>query len=553
MPRHPNRADGAVPRYVGRLAGRALLVLLALSVAAVRPAGAQPPAVADDAEQADAAEQPADLSQDQQQLAARYKRFEDVLLRLAELTAGEDPDRAALLRRAVAQSKNRLILLQFERLVERLDREQLAEAISGQSDVTGDMKKLLDLLLSEDRAERLASEKARLQAYLKELNELIKNQRAIQRQTEQSGDTERLAAEQGKLAERTGKLGSQMQQDAAAGESADEEGDSSEPSDEAPPQEQAEPSEGEPAESSSGEPSESTPGESSPGQSPPGSQPSEAEEPQPSEPTPGQERLEAAEQRMREAEQKLEEAKREESRDKQEQALAELEQAKAQLEEILRQLREEEMQRMLAMLEARFRKMLDEQIQVYEGTVRLGELPPETRNRSTAIEAGRLGRQEAQIVFEADKMLELLREEGSAVAFPEAVSQMRDDMQQVSERLAAVQVDTITQRIEEDIIAALEEMIEALKKAQQDMDDSPPQPGNPGTPQEPPLIDALSELKMIRALQMRVNRRTQLYAEQLGESGQAEAPELLAALEELAEREARIFRTTRDIVVGRNQ
>ena len=45
----------------------------------------------------------------------------------------------------------------------------------------------------------------------------------------------------------------------------------------------------------------------------------------------------------------------------------------------------------------------------------------------------------------------LLRDDGTAVAFPEAAEQMRDDMQQVVERLAQAKVGKITQSIEEDI------------------------------------------------------------------------------------------------------
>ena len=56
----------------------------------------------------------------------------------------------------------------------------------------------------------------------------------------------------------------------------------------------------------------------------------------------------------------LEEAKRKDAAEEQQEAIRELEQAKAELEKILRQLREEELERMLVMLEARFRKMLDE-------------------------------------------------------------------------------------------------------------------------------------------------------------------------------------------------
>ena len=154
----------------------------------------------------------------------------------------------------------------------------------------------------------------------------------------------------------------------------------------------------------------------------------------------------------------------------------------------------------------------------------------------------------------------LLREEGSSVAFPETVEQLRDDMVQVSERLAAAETDRITQGYEEDIIDALEEMIAALQKAQKDLEEQrerEQQMGQPVSPEDLPLVDQLAELKMIRALQMRVNKRTQDYAKLLqdGEDpvGQARDEELQRALEKLAEKEQRIVEVTRDIVVGKNR
>jgi len=66
------------------------------------------------------------------------------------------------------------------------------------------------------------------------------------------------------------------------------------------------------------------------------------------------------------------------------------------------------------------------------------------------------------------------------------------------------------------------------------------------------LVDVLSELKMIRALQMRVNTRTKRYGE-LIKTERVDQPELLDSLRRLAERERRIHQVTRDIVVGRNR
>jgi Mg2+ and Co2+ transporter CorA len=138
---------------------------------------------------------------------------------------------------------------------------------------------------------------------------------------------------------------------------------------------------------------------------------------------------------------------------------------------------------------------------------------------------------------------------------PEAVLEVRQDMEQVTLRLAQLQVDELTQGIEQDIIAALEEMIEALEKAQDELEQQRNEqqpPGQPGEPQEPPLVDQLAELKMIRSLQMRINRRTQTYG-RLVEGEQASRPELLAALQQLAERQERLERSTRDIATGKNK
>ncbi|MGE0608922.1 MAG: hypothetical protein AB7O62_17635 [Pirellulales bacterium] len=267
---------------------------------------------------------------------------------------------------------------------------------------------------------------------------------------------------------------------------------------------------------------------------------------------PAQKRIAAAEEKMRQAQEKLEKAKRSEAKSDQEEAIRELEQAKAELEAILRQLREEQIQRTLAMLEGRFRKMLEIQIQVYEGTLRLDRVPEEQRDQDVQIESGRLGRKESTILIEADKALALLREEGSAVAMPEAVEQMRDDMAQVVSRLSQTKVGSVTQGLEEDIITALEELIAALEKAQQEMEKQKGQPGQPGDPQDQPLVDKLAELKVIRSLQMRVNKRTQRYAK-LIDGEQAVDPELVQALEQLGDREQKIFRATKDIATGKNQ
>jgi hypothetical protein len=545
------------------------------------------------------------LTAQQRQVAERFRELEKLLLRMAELTAPSDPRRAALLRQAVAQSKQRDIDHQFEELVELLKQERFAVVVKNQGEVKQDLAALLELLLSEDRSKRIESEKERIREYLKRVNKIIKEQKAVQGETARGGEERKLADKQGELADKTGELakdlkpdgGSKPQENGNDGEGqqgepekGDQDGEGKDPQEkeskdkptdkpgDKPADKQGEkekkpgnekgdekgdkdkgdsPQDGK-APEKSGQP-EGGQKDGQPGQTPPQGEPQQGEGQsggQPSEPqdNPAQKRVEQAQKRMKEAQQKLEEAKRSDAADKQAEALKELEQAKADLEEILRQLREEEMGRTLAMLESRFRKMLDAQVEVYEGTKRVDKVPSAERDRDDEIEAGRLSRKESQISNEADKALAVLREEGSAVAFPEAVTAMREDMEQVVARLAQAKVGEVTQGIEADIIAALEEMIASLQKAQKDMEEKSKQnqPPQNSEQDEPPLVDTLSELKMIRALQMRVNVRTQRYAK-MTKTEQTDTPDLLDALKRLAEREQRIHKVTRDIVVGRNR
>ncbi|MBN2217734.1 MAG: hypothetical protein JW719_10210 [Pirellulales bacterium] len=521
------------------------------------------------------------LAIDQRAIAAKYEHLEQVLLRMAELTASTDPRRAALLRRVVAESKDRLVGSQFDQMARLLGKGQLSRALENQKDLDRDLRMLLELLLSENRARQAASEKARIREYLKRVGEILRGQKSVEARTAGGGDPRRLAGEQKGLAEKTAGLAKDVgdQDQAARGGSGEggagkespsgnrEEGDMDRP-EEKDPQEPSDSSEkanpeqkspeggpggdGQGGQGQGGQQGQQGQGgqQGQQGQGSPESRPSSSGEP----PSEVQKRLEAAQQHMEDAHKKLDEAQRQGAVEDQEEAIRQLEQAKAELEEILRQLREEEIERMLTFLEARFKKMLEMQRAVYQNTQRLDKVAADRRGREHEIEAGRLGQKQSLIVLEADRALVLLHEDGSSVAFPEAVSQMRDDMRQVALRLARANVGVITQSIEEAVIAALEEMIDALGRAiaQQEARRAQQSPPPQGQPQDPPLVDALAELRMIRALQMRVNQRTARYSK-LVDGEQADSDDLLEALRRLSDYQARIYRITRDLEAGENQ
>src|SRR5262249_19863198 len=135
-------------------------------------------------------------------------------------------------------------------------------------------------------------------------------------------------------------------------------------------------------------------------------------------------------------------------------------------------------------------------------------------SRTEVQKSLQLGDREDEIVREASKAITLLETEGTAVAFPEVFIQIRSDMENVSRRLRATDVDNVTQTIEQDIIDTLKEMVEALKKAQKDQQakkQQQQQQQQGGGNQDQKLIDLIAELKMVRSLQIRVNARTKLY------------------------------------------
>ncbi len=258
---------------------------------------------------------------------------------------------------------------------------------------------------------------------------------------------------------------------------------------------------------------------------------------------------------MQQAEQKLRDAERREAEQEQREAQRELEAARAELERILRQIREEEMEKLLAKLAARFRDMLAAQQSIYDDTTDIFKQATESASRNLMLQAIRLSRRESELVRDAEKALTLLREDGTSIAFPETTEQIADDMRSVTTRLAATDTGPITQTVELDIIAALEDMIESLDQARDELAQKPdasPPGGGGGSPGESPLVSKIAELRMIRTLQARVYKRTQDLGS-LADNPLVKRAELEVEMAKLAGRQERIFQATRDLDTDQNR
>ena len=244
----------------------------------------------------------------------------------------------------------------------------------------------------------------------------------------------------------------------------------------------------------------------------------------------------------------------------------EIAEAKKQLEEILRQLREEEVERTLAMLEGRFRKMLQREMEVKEKTEKLNQTTEAQRATDFDIQTGKLSTEQNSIATDASRALLLLREDGSSVAFPATVEEMHFDMLQIAARLSAAKVGEFTLELQKDVIGTLNYLVEALAQAQKDKEEEksakqPPGGGSPQSPGEEALVGKIAELKMLRGLQDRILQRHSRYAKSLEakslESGDptatTDSPDLIAGLKRLAEKQQKLTRIAQDIVNERNK
>ncbi len=474
--------------------------------------------------------------------------------RLERSNKPEDREKAASIKKAIAYSADQDVKGKFEQLIKTLQGSkdlsipEIQTAMKNTGMVADDVRAIIALLMADARDEDLKKEKKRIEDLLKALDEVIRKQKVVRAQTE-AGKAEKgaLVGDQKKVTGKTSDIGKAMDQAKAEKDKGDP-NKGSEPKDG-----KGEPNKGGDAKDGKGTPGQ---GQRNKGDKPP--MPNEAGDQPKQDGMPGRKQIQDANDYQKKAEEGLQKEKRDEASKNQDKALKELEEARKKLEEILRQLREEELERLLAALEARCQKMLQMQIEVRDGTVRLSKTIEETEdkkpNRSHEQKSLQLSDREQQIVDEAGKAIQILEAEGSAVAFYEQFLQVREDMRHVVRRLGKADVGSVTQLIEEDIIAVLKEMIDALKKAQKQLQENRNNPNqnqqNPNQNQK--LLDMIAELKMIRSMQLRVNSRTRVYGEKYtGE--QAAEPDIMKELTDLAMRQQKIYDVTDNIYKGKNK
>jgi len=481
-----------------------------------------------------------ELTNKQRNLGGRYAQLEQILLRLSETSGSSNPRQAALLKRVLLESKDKLLVRRFETLANILERRQLSDAVNGQMEMEQDLLLLLKLLESENRNERREEEKEKIKEFLKDLEEILQGERTLRNQTQQQETPHlpTLEKNQQQIRHRTEMLRDRI---------AEQEGpDRRQTTDNRQQESQQDNSNKEQPESSESQSEQSE------------------QSPQKQESSPSQQAMQQALERMKQAEQKLKAAEKAGAIDEQEEAIAQLQRFKEELEKILRQLREEELMQSLEKLEERFKRMLRQEQAVRSQTERLiselaGESAPDQRQMK--IRADRLGIDQQSVIDDAESALVLLRDDGTAQAMAESLVQARFDMVEVKNRLERTVLDTTTLHIEDAVIDSLQEMLSAVQAAieearqRQENADNQQQSGG-GTSVEEPLSQVLAELRMIRSMQQRVNERTKRYDDEIKqglEKPEADLSLLKQAVEELARQQNRISRILHDLRIGREK
>ncbi len=259
-----------------------------------------------------------------------------------------------------------------------------------------------------------------------------------------------------------------------------------------------------------------------------------------------------------------------------EKAAEELAKAQKKLEDLLRQDREEELERLLGKLQGRIELMIRLQREINNGTLSLKteEEQQKLDKRLVSQKSNDLAGKESKLITdEARVTLELINTDGSSVAFATVLSQVISDMESVERRLKDSDLGPVTIEKEEVIIRMLEDMLEAVRKKQDDQKKKPPmppmppgQPPPPMPPVDPKLLDDIAELKLIRSMQVRLNSLTENYGKEYKGLEQAPTPieakndlerKKLEAVQseykDLAKRQEELAKIVRDKALGKNK
>jgi hypothetical protein len=200
-----------------------------------------------------------------------------------------------------------------------------------------------------------------------------------------------------------------------------------------------------------------------------------------------------------------------ESADDLDHAIGQLERLRGLLEQVLRQFHEVRIESQQLDLEDHTDQLLALQSALNARTLL------EARDKGE-LGAKDLADRQALIVSEMNRVIKRL-DDPTLVVLPEVLRQTRDDMANVERRLRKGDTGARTQQLEQDIVQVLDVLRGALTNSLRH--------------KGPRVLDVLGELKLIRRLQLQINRRLEQDRDDDSPESQAERKELQRRLERL--------------------
>ena len=243
----------------------------------------------------------------------------------------------------------------------------------------------------------------------------------------------------------------------------------------------------------------------------------------------------------------LKEQNREDALKNEDNAIEELHEAAEKLEAMLRQLREEEKEMMLASLEARFQRMLLAETQIHEGTVGVAATPQKDWLDLNYGRCRELSQQQSELTRECAQTVNLLREDGTSVAIVIAVEDIEADMSSVTGWMQEYKVSELTQSVQKDILESLKQLIETTQKEMQEMKEQQKQKQQDPNQKKEGLVELMAEIRVLRSLQLQVNRRTKQVDGLLQSANTDDLPTLRKQLHDLAIRQNRLIESAKEL------
>lgn len=235
----------------------------------------------------------------------------------------------------------------------------------------------------------------------------------------------------------------------------------------------------------------------------------------------------------------------------QEEALERLQKSREALERRAEELARLARERQALSMVEELTKIREEEERIYSGTVDLDARRSKDEGRRQRLllrqRSAELAESQGTLSERVDALREKLKEELSRV-FSFALGNIGSDMRQIRDALKDLEVGPSTQFLERSVLEDLAQLVRALEDEIQRLREAPPGEGMPQGEEGRRLVPLVAELRMLKEMQVDVNRRTRSL-EDLREASDGKISEAWERqLDRLLQKQGTVSRLARDLL-----